>query len=484
MSQASALGPIDPESLGTKEEDKAAPWIVRKLVGSMTGRIVMSSYETLRSAGTSVVCLSPWGDSSPLLLPCIRFRDLAVHTVIAATGGMAAIAAPAMGPISDIIIGTVGDSLVVELGTHVGFELTTKVANDLVFDKTANALIPIHSARLQTTGVKTMLITLKYKHIVEDAALGFFRSSVHQDLSLFASVMDYLAVEKGWFSPYLFASGRRPIIPRSMKPDVVFCHGPFLSGDYRVGETLLAESASVITFAPPPSSSPTAPPEAEAATESSSTAPASAKHSSLSLPSLSHMMQRSRTPSPEPALTPLPAPPKPRRLVLLVVGLAPHRKLWTTSQRPSESVINYTLLNGCPAIVLPARVGAPLVAWVGRTLEQIWSVRLPPEGADAGALDAPAVPSGDDEAVTKTFAGLVGVLFEYVDLCVDWARVEVPGEAPADGQKEENGTPAQRAAVRNAVAVLVAAAVQSGESKEVKNKIDKERAGIAMWRIP
>ena len=42
--------------------------------------------------------------------------------------------------------------------------------------------------------------------------------------------MDYLAVEKGWFSPYLFASGRRPVIPRSVKPDVVFCHGPFLQG--------------------------------------------------------------------------------------------------------------------------------------------------------------------------------------------------------------------------------------------------------------
>ncbi|KAF8067635.1 hypothetical protein FPV67DRAFT_1492691 [Lyophyllum atratum] len=51
----------------------------------MTGRIVMSSYESLRAAGTSVVCLSPWGDSSPLSLPCIRFRDLAVHTVIVAT---------------------------------------------------------------------------------------------------------------------------------------------------------------------------------------------------------------------------------------------------------------------------------------------------------------------------------------------------------------------------------------------------------------
>ena len=28
-----------------------------------------------------------WGDSSPLLLPCIRFRDLAIHMVIVATGG-------------------------------------------------------------------------------------------------------------------------------------------------------------------------------------------------------------------------------------------------------------------------------------------------------------------------------------------------------------------------------------------------------------
>lgn len=51
----------------------------------MTGRIVLSSYESLRAAGTTIICLSPWGDSQPLFLPCIRFRDLAVHTVIAAT---------------------------------------------------------------------------------------------------------------------------------------------------------------------------------------------------------------------------------------------------------------------------------------------------------------------------------------------------------------------------------------------------------------
>jgi hypothetical protein len=60
-------------------------------------------------------------------------------------------------------------------------------------------------------------MTLKYKHTLADAALGFFRSSLHEDSSLFSSVKDYLAVEKGWMSPYLFASARRPIIPRSVR---------------------------------------------------------------------------------------------------------------------------------------------------------------------------------------------------------------------------------------------------------------------------
>jgi hypothetical protein len=133
---------------------------------------------------------------------------------------MAAVAAPAMGPVSDVVLGAVGDSLLVEVGIHEGFALSTKLADDLVFDKTANALIPLHSRALESHGVKTITITLKYKHTQEDAALGFFRSSLHEDSSLFSSVKEYLAVEKGWLSPYLFASGRRPIIPRSV---CVFC---------------------------------------------------------------------------------------------------------------------------------------------------------------------------------------------------------------------------------------------------------------------
>ncbi|EKM75804.1 hypothetical protein AGABI1DRAFT_79361 [Agaricus bisporus var. burnettii JB137-S8] len=442
----------------------------------------MSSYESLRAAGTSVICLSPWGDSSPLFLPCIRFRDLAIHTVIAATGGMAAVAAPAMGPISDVVLTSFGDTIFVELGLHAGFELSAKAANDLVFDRTAKELIPIHSERLETDAVKVLLITLKHKHTMEDAALGFYRSSLHKDISLFSSIKDYLAIEKGWFSPYLFASARRPIIPRSMKPDVVFCHGPFLSGDYRIGETLLAESASIITLCDAP-----APPEGNEKEKE--------EESHLDLHSLSTALKshfsRSRTPSPDPKLTSLPQPPAPRRLVVLVLGLKPHRKFWTTSARPGESVINYMLFNGCPAIVIPVKTGAPLVAWYGNmTLEQLWQVELP-EKMESGTPTTEAPKQVDeDEKGARTFTGTVQILFEYLDLCVDWNRVNIPSVSLSGSENASSDSVAdallveKKKALRDSLALLVSAAIQSGRNKEVAKEVDEAHGGIAMWRIP
>lgn len=93
---------------------------------------------------------------------------------------MAAVAAPVMGPMSDIIVTSLGDTIMVELGMHVGFDLATKLANDLIIDKPLNHMIPIHSTRLQTTAIKELLITIKYKHTMEEASLGFYRSSLHQ----------------------------------------------------------------------------------------------------------------------------------------------------------------------------------------------------------------------------------------------------------------------------------------------------------------
>lgn len=93
-----------------------------------------------------------------------------------------------MGPVSDLVISSFGDTILVELGLHAGFEATTKIANDLVIDKAVKHTIPTHSKRLETTGVKVLLITLKFKQTMDDAALGFFRASIHKYATLFHSL--------------------------------------------------------------------------------------------------------------------------------------------------------------------------------------------------------------------------------------------------------------------------------------------------------
>lgn len=93
---------------------------------------------------------------------------------------MAAVASPVMGTVTDAVISTVGDSILVEIGMHAGFDIGLKLANDLVIGEPIKSMIPIHSKKLETTSVKTILITLKFKHTFEDASLGFYRSSVHK----------------------------------------------------------------------------------------------------------------------------------------------------------------------------------------------------------------------------------------------------------------------------------------------------------------
>ena len=132
--------------------------------------------------------------------------------------GTAAIAAPVMGPVGDVLISSFGDTIIVELGLHTGFELGVKVccsseyapqnfhkhvlflfslwkaADDLLIADPIKHVLPTHDHRLATTAIKSLTITLKYKHTTTDAALGFFRASTHADPSLFSSIKDYLAV--------------------------------------------------------------------------------------------------------------------------------------------------------------------------------------------------------------------------------------------------------------------------------------------------
>ena len=235
------------------------------------------------------------------------------------------------------------------------------------------------------------------------------------------------------------------------------------------------ESASVITLC----DAPPAGPETSPGQTSEKHKNPEHKHS-LSMPSLGkfNILSPSHPPSPETALAPLPAPPVPRRLVILLVGIKPHHKVWTLSARPGESVISYVLLNQCPAIVVPAKLGTPLLAWDTLTLEKLWDVDLPP------------LPGGPyiTRSASGRFEGIVNVIFEYLDHCVDWGRFVVPGAAfPGNVSREqESGTRdlGGKSALKDAVTLLVAAAIQSRTSKEVKKALHADRSGIAMWRIP
>ncbi|KAJ1302070.1 hypothetical protein OPQ81_000904 [Rhizoctonia solani] len=60
-----ALQPVNLSTAADIEKDNEASWVPRKLVGSMTGRVVLSSYETLKVTSTSVVCISPVVASPP-----------------------------------------------------------------------------------------------------------------------------------------------------------------------------------------------------------------------------------------------------------------------------------------------------------------------------------------------------------------------------------------------------------------------------------
>jgi len=129
--------------------------------------------------------------------------------------------------------------------------------------------------------------------------------------------------------------------------------------------------------------------------------------------------------------------------------------------------MNYILLNGCPAIVVPVKLGAPLVAWDGLTLEQLWEVEFPPEEGTPSA--------------SGRFEGIVDVIFEYLDLCIDWERIKVPVEETSSDTDDPSSA---RDVLKDAVALLVAAAIRSQGSKEVNKEVDADRSGIAMWRIP
>ncbi|KIO16808.1 hypothetical protein M407DRAFT_33539 [Tulasnella calospora MUT 4182] len=155
--------------------------------------------------------------------------------------------------------------------------------------------------------------------------------------------------------------------------------------------------------------------------------------------------------------TPLPS----RRMIILPIGIKPHRaRAWTSSARPGESVMRYVLFNGqCPSVVVPVKPGSPLVAWHTPTLAQLGEI------GKGGGVE-----------------GVVRILLEYVELCVDWERMLVvvsKGRIGAGGEKE-----LKMQAIKDALTLLVGNLVEAGQSQDVKEKVDLDRAEIVFFRLP
>lgn len=359
------------------------------------------------------------------------------------------------------------------------------------------------------------------------------------------------------------------MIPRSMVPDIVFCHGPWLKGDYSIGHTLMKESTNIVALVPDPNlpeeeedvsllqkafaalkfekAPPAAPgltPEAASQLEEKPRPPSPTGFSRIttlfghkhekSIPSGDTPTVPSTTPSqfpppsnpppghegnasssplpnvtapsaPAPAPTSYsattmidrlndqvtewkgklskddkkddkdkasnpdvslpPAPPPERRMVVLVLSISPHRAgVWTSSARPGESVMNYTLFDGCPALVIPIKPGSPLIAWSAFTLKTLHGLK--------GGVDGQA------------FKDILEIMVNYLELCVDLDRVVLPPNYAEDcgltGTEMEN----RKKAVRVGMELVLAGAVRSGESPKVKKEIDTERAGVVFFRIP
>jgi hypothetical protein len=161
----------------------------------------MSAYESFKTAGT-VVCLSPvsasrcranrdtnswhpqWGDSSPLIIPSVRFRDLFIESILAATGGTASIAAPALDP--SLLAGSVGDSVTATIVAGAATAGVAAVADDVLIEEPLdNSLKNYDTAEVvEAAGVRTIRVSLRFKHTTKDASLGFFRSSLHAYVNL------------------------------------------------------------------------------------------------------------------------------------------------------------------------------------------------------------------------------------------------------------------------------------------------------------
>lgn len=273
-------------------------------------RLARSGIQTVASTAQLPFYLSPWGDNNPVTLPNVRKRDVAF-------AGVAHFGVDALAPSAMEVLGGVTK--------HVA-AWTTEAAADHGLQKMGGAKMP--SVTRTGTGISTMEVRIRHKLIGEDAVIT---------LAGEREASNYTACTKGWFCPYLYASGRAPRLDRKKDFSVAKFFGPGLKADASLAPTILtcSERAS---------------------------------------PRLITALCDWHDPSA--------ARPHFGRLAIFFLGISPYRtnSAWSQSRIPNEARLRLHVLEGVPAIVLPIAPRAPTCMWYSKPISVIW------EEAQGGSL--------------------------------------------------------------------------------------------------
>ncbi|KAL8930824.1 MAG: hypothetical protein Q9208_000365 [Pyrenodesmia sp. 3 TL-2023] len=299
-----------------KDDEKTGS--VTRFFGDMLAvRFVRSGVSTVTTTFKMPAFLSPWGDNNPITLPNVRYRDAALYAILNEIG------TPLVDGVSDAVTGILGtDHFVSEVvSSGAGFITGNTIVEEVVFEIVGQAIdqgvLDHILPPVETTTAKTLLVSFKNKlmGVVADIRMhGPYPTA------------NFMACDKGWFAPYLYASSRTPLIKRSEDFAMAQFFKPYLLADTHLAHKLLTESASVIALC-----------------ESTHSAP------------LPHA-----------------------RLLVTFIGISPFRLessgMWSTSRRPGCGQLHIHMFNGCPTLVIPAHSDAqrtPVIAWSPWTLKQM-----------------------------------------------------------------------------------------------------------------
>lgn len=299
----------DPEAI---HEDEKTSSRTSRFVGNMLiSRIGRASWQSLESTARLPFYLSPWGDNQPFTLPNLRKRDLALAGV--AHFGLDALGASAVTVVEAAVEHAV--SATVEQGADEGLaKVTGRYGNQG------------HVVQ-RRVGMNSLTLRIKHKLIGEAAEL-VFQGVKDTD--------DRMACSKGWFCPYLYASGREPEIARAKDFSMAQLLRPRLAADASIAPTLLSSFVESDT----PVMSPFGCPWEDA------------------------------------SFKPGTSFPKFRRIAILMTGISPYRYIttqsaWSHSRIPNEARITFHLFTNVPAIVLPVKDQSPIMAWNPWTVAQM-----------------------------------------------------------------------------------------------------------------